>query len=85
MVCAALRSLGLCIVSLINLLNPERIVFVGGLAEALGEVITKNVIETVKEKAMPGTYEKATITCTSLGEDAPIVGAAALVYDKLNH
>lgn len=81
----AFHSLGLSMVSLINLLNPEIIVFGGGLAEALGEVITKEVIKTVKEKAMPGTYEKVTITCTSLGEDAPIVGAAALVYDKLNH
>jgi len=33
---------------------------------------------------MPGTFEEVKIICTSLGEDAPIVGGAALVEMKRN-
>lgn len=80
----AFFSLGMGMISLINLLNPEMLVFGGGLSEALGDVMLKRVNEVIKQRAMPGTFEKVEIICTSLGEDAPIVGGAALVEMKLN-
>ena len=81
----AFYSLGIGTVSLINLVNPELIVFGGGLAESFGDIIIKSVKQTVEQRAMPGTYENVRITCTALGEDAPIFGAAALVKMKLEN
>ena len=81
----AFYSLGIGTVSLINLVNPELIVFGGGLAESFGDIIIKSVKQTVEQRAMPGTYENVRITCTALGEDEPIFGAAALVKMKLEN
>jgi len=75
----ALFTLGMGIVSLINILNPEMIVLGGGLSEALGDVMLERVSGTVTRHAMPGTFEKVQIVRTCLGDDAPIAGAAALV------
>ncbi|MFC1731538.1 ROK family protein, partial [candidate division KSB1 bacterium] len=79
----AFSSLGMGLVSLINLFNPDMIVLGGGLMEALGEVILEKTVSVVKESAMPGTYEKVQIVKTRLGDDAPIVGGAALVEHYL--
>ncbi len=75
----AFTSLGTGLVSLINVINPEMIVFGGGLAEALGDIIIARSSEVVRNQAMPGTFEKVSIVCTELGEDAPVLGGAALV------
>jgi glucokinase len=79
----AFTSLGTGLVSLINVINPDMIVFGGGLAEALGEVIIARSSEVVRNQAMPGTFEKVSIVCTALGENAPVLGGAALVEMNL--
>ena len=79
----AFTSLGTGLVSLINVINPDMIVFGGGLAEALGEVIIARSSEVVRNQAMPGTFEKVSIVCTELGENAPGLGGAALVEMNL--
>jgi len=81
----AFYSLGIGTVNLINLFNPELIVFGGGLAESFGDIIIKLVKLSVEQSAMTGPYENVKIICTALGEDAPIFGAAALVKMKLEN
>ncbi len=81
----AFTVLGSGLVSLINVINPDMIVFGGGLAEALGDIIVERTSEVVRAQAMPGTFEEVSILCTKLGEDAPILGAAALVSTKLEN
>ncbi|KPK96109.1 hypothetical protein AMJ80_01840 [bacterium SM23_31] len=80
----AFFSLGVGIINLINVFNPDMIVFGGGLSETMGDVMIEQVNEVVKQHAMPGTFEEVKIICTGLGEDAPIFGGAALVEMKRN-
>ncbi|MFC1477337.1 ROK family protein [candidate division KSB1 bacterium] len=79
----ALYSLGQGIVNIINVLNPQMVVLGGGLVQTLGNVIVTKAVKAVKELAMPGTFESVEIVASSLGDDAPIVGGAALVKQHL--
>jgi len=81
----AISTLGMGIVSLINLFNPQMVVLGGGLVETLGDVIIDRTIRVVKEFAMPGTCEEVQIIRTNLGDDAPIVGGAALIRQAIEN
>lgn len=69
--------LGVALTSVVNLLNPEKIVIGGGVANA-GELLFYFVRQTVKERAMKGPADSVRIVKAQLGEDAGIVGAAVL-------
>ncbi len=70
--------LGVALSSVINLLNPEKIIIGGGVANA-GALLFNEVRKTVKERAMKGPADFVRIVKAQLGEDAGIVGAAVLV------
>jgi glucokinase len=74
--------LGLGIASLVNLLNPERVVLYGGLVAA-GERILKPVREVVMKEAFEVPAKRAEIVVAALGEDAGVIGAAACALDRV--
>ena len=69
------RSLGLGLVNLINLFNPERIV-IGGKVSQAWDFFIGRLMETVKERSMRSPREKVKIVRTRCKEDAGILGAA---------
>jgi glucokinase len=71
--------IGVTLSGVINLLNPEKIIIGGGMAEA-GEVLFKAIRDTVKERALPVSGNAVKIVKARLGNDAGIVGAAALFF-----
>jgi glucokinase len=73
--------LGVALASVVNLLNPEKIVIGGGVANA-GDLLLDVVRKTVKERAMKGPADSVRIVKAQLGEDAGIVGAAVLAGVK---
>ena len=74
--------LGVALASVVNLLNPEKIVIGGGVANA-GELLLDVVRKTVKKRAMKGPADSVKIVKAQLGEDAGIVGAAVLARNKV--
>ncbi len=76
------RHIGAALASVINLLDPDRIVIGGGVAQA-GKVLFDVIKKTVRERAMPIPGENTKIVPAELGEDAGIIGASALVRAKL--
>jgi len=67
--------LGRALVAVVNLLNLEKIVIGGGIAEA-GELIFKKVRKVVSEQAMPVQAKRVKILRAKLGSDAGMIGAA---------
>lgn len=67
--------IGVAFTSLVNILNPEKIVVGGGVAQA-GDILFDPIIETVKKYAMPVATKNLKIVPAMLGEDAGIMGAA---------
>lgn len=75
------RYLGLGLVNLIHLFNPEKIVIGGKVSEAWDYFIPK-AIKTVQERSMKGPRETVEIVKAKCGDDAGILGAAYSVLIK---
>ena len=70
--------LGIALSGVINLLNPEVMVFGGGVAKA-GELIFKPMKAEVRRRTFKTPFEKVKFTCTRFGEDLGVIGAALLI------
>jgi glucokinase len=76
------RTLGLAIVSLLHLFNPE-IIVIGGGVTAQGDLIFNPIRETVKAYVVDDAYlQDMPIVLAELGEDVSIIGAAALIQTQ---
>lgn len=72
------EDIGIGTSSLMNILNPEAIVFGGGIIESLGEILLPKIKKTARQYAMPKIFENCEFKIAELGDDAGIMGALAL-------
>lgn len=72
--------LGMGCSHIVNMLNPEKIVLGGGVAQA-GEYLRSLVSKYCDEYTFPALKGKTDIVIASLGNDAALLGAAELVND----
>lgn len=70
--------------NLINMLNPERFVIGGGIAQA-GDLLFNPICRTVDSRAVPLQRRTAQIVPAQLGDNAGVMGAAVLVLDRLEN
>ncbi|MEO5834526.1 MAG: ROK family protein [Nakamurella sp.] len=73
----AIESIGLALGSSLNLLDVERVVIGGGLAEKLGQSLADR-IGTAARPWILQVNPELTFAVAALGDDAGVVGAAAL-------
>ncbi len=77
------RVLGLGMVSLLHLFNPEIIVFGGGVSDNLGELLFAPMRESIRKYCIDDSYwQDLQIRPAALGENVSVFGAAALVITK---
>ncbi|MDO8674073.1 MAG: ROK family protein [Dehalococcoidia bacterium] len=74
---AAATYLGVGVVNLLHLFNPKMVILGGGVSHA-GNLLFDPVKRVVAARAMPAYTEGLTITPAALGDDAGLLGAAAL-------
>jgi len=72
---------GVGIVNLVNVLNPQMVVVGGGIAQA-GDILFDPIRRTVKSRAIPWAVDACRIVPAMLGDDAGIVGAAVQARDE---
>ncbi len=72
----AARIIGIGLVNLLHLFDPE-IVVVGGSVALMGDVLMQPILATVAECAIP-SYQDIPIVPAALGDDCGLLGAAAL-------
>jgi glucokinase len=72
--------LGEALVGLVNLLNPQAILIGGGIGESCPLVIERAAAR-IQAEALAGRRD-VTVVMASLGNDAGVVGAAALAFDE---
>ena len=75
------QYLGTALAGLVNILNPERIILGGGMAQA-GSPIFEPVRATIKKKAFPIATRFVKVLPAVLGTDAGLIGAAALAISS---
>ena len=68
----------MAVVNIIALLDPEAVVFGGGVVAAQGRALLDPVFDLVHRS----TPRKTRLLPSSLGEDAQLVGAVKLAIDK---
>jgi glucokinase len=73
--------LGLGISSLVNLLNPEKVILSGGMIAA-GEALFAPIRKTVMANAFEVPAKRAQILAAGLGADSGVIGAAGVAYER---
>lgn len=77
----ASRLLGITAGNVINFLNPEMIVFGGGVIEAMSHMMMPTIEETARAYSIANSADNVKIVASELGDDAGLLGAAALALD----
>ena len=70
--------LGIGLSSVVNLLNPEKIIIGGGVADA-GDIFLNPVRETIKSRAMEISGNAVQVVPAELGNRAGVIGASLLI------
>jgi glucokinase len=73
---------GIAIGGLINLLNPDMVVF-GGSMMAVGDIFLKPIIAATKKRAFAPSFENCRMVAAQLGQAAGMIGAAMLARDSI--
>ncbi len=76
------RWLGFGIGNLINIFNPD-LVILGGLYQRLFKYLEPSVVEGARLTTLDPPGALATIACSGLRSDAPLIGAAELVLSDV--
>jgi predicted NBD/HSP70 family sugar kinase len=76
------RSLGHTIASLVNVLNPERVILGGSLARVF-EFAPEEIAAAMDEYAMSVAHESVQLYTPGLGADSMLLGAAEIAFAHL--
>jgi predicted NBD/HSP70 family sugar kinase len=74
--------LGFGVANLVNVVNPDAVVFGGSLRDiyTIGADTVRRRLDTM---ALPASREHVRLLASALGRDAALIGAAELAFDKL--
>ncbi len=75
------HALGIALTNLVDIVDPERVILGGGIAQA-GDLLLEPARAVVRERAFPPALRKVEIVQAELGDLSSVYGAAAMViYD----
>jgi len=74
--------LGLGVGNLVNIFNPEAVIF-GGTLRDVYLVAAAQIRSRLTEVALPACRENIRLRTPELGTDAPLIGAAELAFERL--
>lgn len=72
------KYIGVGLASVVNLLNPEKIIIGGGVAAA-GDILMNPIKETLVKRAMPIAGSTVQVVPAQLGNTAGVIGASLLI------
>ncbi|MCD6419484.1 MAG: ROK family protein, partial [Synergistetes bacterium] len=78
----AAKYLGMAMSSLVNILNPEAIIFSGGLSKEK-ELLVEPASKIIMQRAISEAAQSLKIETTELGREGPVLGAAALFLESM--
>ncbi|MFH1739667.1 MAG: ROK family protein [bacterium] len=77
------KYLGVAVGSLLNILSPEVVILGGGVVEAMPEFFVDRVKKKAFKIAFPICCKGVRVVASQLGDDAGILGAAALGRERI--
>ncbi len=79
----AAKYLGIAVASAISILNPEMVIFGGGIVEALGQSFIDQIKPFVFQYAVPHAMDNCRFKLAELGDDACLYGGLTLVEERM--
>ena len=76
------RYLGIAILNIMHVLNPEMVVLAGGMIGS-GKLLMDPIRRVTTERAFEASYQDTKIVFSQLGNDAGIIGAAGCLLRAL--
>jgi glucokinase len=80
----AAEYLGIGVASIVHFLNPEMIVFGGGVVESMGDSFVEDIRNIAAAHALPNTLSGVQIVKAKLGDHAGVIGASVLARQRLS-
>ena len=77
----AAQQLGVAIAGVVNLLAPDVVILGGGMVEAMTNLFVNEVRRSVESRAMKSLTKSLKIVAAQLGDNATVMGAAALAAE----
>ncbi len=77
------QFLGIGMGNCVNAFDPELIILGGGMVEKFGDQYLATAIESMRETGMKRMVEHVKVKAAELGDDAAVIGAAALLRESL--
>jgi len=81
---SASQNLGIASASMINIFNPELIVFGGGLIEALGENMLPVIEEFAAKYSIKQNFDSCKFQLSSLADKACLYGALGMIKNRIS-
>ena len=76
----ASNNLGIGIVNLIHAFDPEIIVVGGGMAQNF-DMLLPGITQEIERHEMSARARRLPVVRSELGDDAPLIGAAAMAFE----
>lgn len=68
--------LGTALASVVNLLNPEKVILTGRVPQVAGEIILAPLLYNLRQRALPLAVKELAVLVSEFGEEAAAVGMA---------
>ncbi|MEI6970558.1 MAG: ROK family protein [bacterium] len=78
----AARHIGMAVANAVNLLAPDVVVLGGGLVEEMPDIFIEETKGEARRLAMKSLIEQVKFSVAKLGDNATVMGAAALAAEK---
>ncbi|WP_313578346.1 ROK family protein [Lacrimispora sp.] len=79
----ACESLGVGIINIINVINPDRIIIGDDMARPNPELMEQTVRETVQKGILPDVWDELTLSISAYQGDPILTGAAIVAIDRV--
>ncbi len=79
----ACESLGVGIINIVNIINPDRIIIGDDMARPNPELMEKTVRETVQKGILPDVFDELTLSISAYQGDPILTGAAIVAIDRV--
>jgi len=75
--------LGTALASMVNLLNPQKVILAGKVPQAAGEILMGPLLFSLRHRALPQSVKNLAVVVSQLGEEAAAVGTTLIAGEEV--
>jgi N-acetylglucosamine repressor len=75
--------LGTALASVVNLLNPEKVILTGRVPQTSGELLLRPLLYNLRQRALPRAVENLQVVVSQLGQEAAAVGISHVAGEQV--